>query len=521
MRLLTAAVWLALAGCGAGQPQRMLPAPVASSAPPQRLERSFGASGFSLTLGLAPLPNLLFHLDCLSESAFCAPAGYQALWKELGLDSDDEAALVRWKTLRTRHKAVVLADLKLAAAPLLVTGTYIDLTERQRIAALRARSLEEFEASVALLSNDADAKELRRIAARFEPRFARFWERSLPSGVAYFEDMAKLLGDPFLLQTLERVSRFYEHAAGSGESYRINLMLQPHTANPRTTAYQLETDFLLEAPEHGKKAVDVIDVVTHELCHALMFGMPTATKLALVEAFAASADPFALVDYAVFDEAIATSFGNGLVFRHYHPEEDFARYSGRGFLSGYKAAGALAAAFLPRFEELLAAGATITSPEVLRAIAEAAQASYRARGPKPVDYLHSHVLAADPQLRAAAERVRDAAFAGFPYLREFPQLDGEAQRYLVEHPLLSGALYLPSDADLDKALAPLGVASARIAELRGSAARSRGLVYALPRTPKSYLFVFIARDAASASELAESFLALQEMREGALIEQLH
>jgi hypothetical protein len=92
---------------------------------------------------------------------------------------------------------------------------------------------------------------------------------------------------------------------------------------------------------------------------------------------------------------------------------------------------------------------------------------------------------------------------------------------LSEHPLLNAALYLPSAADLDAALAPLGVASARVAELRTAAARSCGLVYTLPRTPKSYLFVFLARDAEGASELAESFLALEEMREGALIEQLH
>lgn len=223
----------------------------------------------------------------------------------------------------------------------------------------------------------------------------------------------------------------------------------------------------------------------------------------------------------MFDEALATSFGNGLVFRHHRPDKDFAEHTARGFRSGYKGAGALAAAFFPRFEALLASDATVTSPEVLQALSDAARASYRERGPAPVDYLHSHVLVAAPLLRAAAERVRDAAFAGFPYLREYRELDAEAQRFLAERPMLSAAIYLPTDADLDAALAPLGVPTARIVELRGIAARSKGLVYALPRTTKSYLFVFVARDADSAMQLADAFLALREMRDGALIEQLH
>jgi hypothetical protein len=44
-------------------------------------------------------------------------------------------------------------------------------------------------------------------------------------------------------------------------------------------------------------------------------------------------------------------------------------------------------------------------------------------------------------------------------------------------------------------------------------------MFALPRAPKSCLFVFLASDAESATELAKSFIALREMRKGALVEQ--
>ncbi|HET8936313.1 MAG TPA: hypothetical protein VFN67_22875 [Polyangiales bacterium] len=511
--VLPLAAATSLSSCGAAQR-----VPASSSVSAGAKERSLDGPGFSLRLSLAPTPNLLFQLDCVSETVLCAPDGYKALWKELGLDADDEAALIRWRTLRKRHEGVALADATLASAPLLVTGAYVDVAERQRIAGLRARTTSGFEASIALLSNDADAAELRRIAERFEPRFLRFWQRSYAGMSRYFDEMAKLLGDPFLLKTFERVLRFYEHAADGGETYRINLIAQPLTSNPGTTAYQLESDFLIETPERGH-AAQMIDVLMHELCHALLFQMPTAAKLRLVQGFIASDDPFALVDYGLFDEALATSFGNGLVFRHYWPDRDFAEHSARGFRSQYKSAGALAAAFLPRFEALLASDVTVTSPEVVRALSEAARASYRAQGPSPIDYLHSHVLVAAPPLKAAAEHVRDAAFAGFPYLREFRALDVDAQRYLAARPQLNAALYLPLDADLFAALAPLDVAAARIAELRSAAARKTGLVYTLRRTNSSYLFVFMATDGESANGLADAFIALREMREGALIEQ--
>lgn len=502
---------LALAGCA--------PAPRPATGPPSATyDQTFEGTGFALRLELAPLPNLIYQLDCLSGAVLCSPDGYRLLWAELKLDAKDEAALVRWKTLRTRHTGTLRVDAAAASAPLLASGAYVDVAERQRIAALRAHDLDAFEAGIALLSSDADARELRGIASGFEPRFMQFWQaKGLAAGAAYFKDLSALLADPFLLATLSRVARFTGHSAESRELYRIHLLVQPRTSNPRLTAYQLEQDFVVEAPEQGK-ALEVIEVVAHEICHAMVFRMSPADKRVLVDAFVRSDDRYSLVDYGLFDEAFAASVGNGLVWRHYLPGEDFARHSARGFRLLYKPAGALAVALMPRLDALFVSEASIASPAFVDTLARAALASYREHGPTPLDYLHSHVLVATPELAPAAARVRDAAFAFFPYLREFAGLDAEARAYISDHPLVTAAVYVSNVADVRSLLDELQVAPSRSQEINVLAERSRGFAYAVPRTPKTYFVLFVAPDLAGATELADRFIALREMREGVLLE---
>ena len=191
--------------------------------------RNFEGGGHTLRLELTPQANLTYQLDCLSGSVLCAPDGYRALWSTLGLDAEDKVALMSWRSLRTRHTGTLLADETASAAPLLVSGARVDIAERQRIAALRARDPESFEASVALLSNDADARVLREIIMRFRPRFMRFWNSTgLSAGTAYFEDLAGLLNDPFLLERSRAL-----HASPVSLQMRTRLSAYTSWSNPK------------------------------------------------------------------------------------------------------------------------------------------------------------------------------------------------------------------------------------------------------------------------------------------------
>jgi hypothetical protein len=237
----------------------------------------------------------------------------------------------------------------------------------------------------------------------------------------------------------------------------------------------------------------------------------------LLERVCASDDPFAAASFGMLDEAVAAALGNGVVGRHYTPPEAFAKQLARGFV-GYRAAGLVARALLPSLEQFLDRGTPVSSEEFLRAFNAAARASYDGGRPRPIDYLHSHVSVADPRYASAAQRLRDASSAGFPNLREFASFDVDAVTFLTAHPFMSAALFLPSGAEAGAAVAALAPGGKHKAAVSAAARRARGFVYALPRTPKSYAFLFVAADAATMDELVERFAALPPGGEGVLVE---
>ena len=116
------------------------------------------------------------------------------------------------------------------------------------------------------------------------------------------------------------------------------------------------------------------------------------------------------------------------------------------------------------------------------------------------------MLVADGRFAAPAQRLKDASSAGFPNLREFASLDGEAKVFLKERPFISAAVLVPDGAGT--VLESLGLADRHIAAVSSVAARTRGFVYAVPRTAKSYAFVFVASDPKTMEELVNRFTEL-------------
>jgi hypothetical protein len=469
------------------------------------------------SLQLAEQPNLVYQLDCIAGVATCAQAIYRELWATFGLDAADEEALATWKALRVRHGGDIRpVEPRRPPQPLLAPAGVYDVAERQRIAGLLARTPSAYQASMALLSTDADARRLREILERLAPRFARWWrERGFAAGSAFFDGFERLLADPFLDATVEKAARFYEAELPAGTTFEVQVMVQPRSSRKLSVGYQLEGYSVIEAPEGGRPE-GLIDVVAHELFHHLFFRMAPERQAVLLDKVCASEDPLAVVSFGMLDEAVAAALGNGVVGRHYLPPDVFAGQLARGFVQ-YRAAGAVARELLPSMERLLDQGATVSSDEFLRAFSAAARATYPEGRPRPIDYLHSHVSVAGPGFATAAGRLREASWAGFPYLREYASFDVEARAFLAARPFLSAALLLSSEAeanDVAGALAPAGAHREAIASVAG---RSRGFVYALPRTARSYAFLFVADSAPVMDELAARFSALPPGGEGALV----
>ncbi len=525
-----------IAGCGEApraRPPRAVPfapfpsAPAAAAAAPApgppaaALERdaSVGGRRFSYGLHLAPQPNLVYQLDCVSGAVVCAQIVFREFWATLGLDAEDEAALATWKALRARHVGELRrADVAPARLPLLAPTGAFDLGERQRLAGLLARTPAAYEASMALLSSDEDARRLRGLLARFEPRFSAWWRaRGFAAGSASFDAFARKLADPFLDATIERAARFYEAEPSPGALLDVHLVVQPASRRTLTAAYQIERYAIVEAPE-GRPIDGLLGVVAHEAFHSFCGRMVPERRAALLGRFVAADDPYAAAAYGVFDEAVARALGNGVVAQRYEPPASFARRMARTDKGEpYREASVVGRALFPAMEGFLERGTLVSSDAFVRAFLAAARATYEGGRPRPLDYLHAPVLAAEPRFAAAAGRLRDAANAGFPYLREYGGFEAEARAFLAERPFVSAALFVPPEGAAG-ALGALAASAEHKAALGALARRARAFVYALPRTPKSYAFVFAAPDEASMGELVGRFVELAAAREGALVE---
>jgi hypothetical protein len=508
-------VLLTLLVACSGRPVSPPTAPASST-----LERDVVIEGRRLryALHLSPQPNLVYHLDCITGVALCAQVIYRELWSTFAMSGEDEAALATWKTVRGRLAGELrVVDPRPHPQPLLAPARVFDLAERQRIVGLRARTPAEYQATIALLSTDADARELRPIVDRFAPRFLRWWqERGFAAGSTSYDGFTKLLADPFLDATIQKAAQFYESDLPQGTTFQIHVLVQPASSRKLSVAYQLEGDTVVEAPE-GERPEERIDVIAHELFHYFFFRMDPKRQAAMLESVCASDDPLSAVAFGMLDEAVAASLGNGVVAQHYEHPDAFARQRARGFIR-YRAAGAIALEMFPSMQSFLDRGTTISSDEFLRAFNRATKATFTDGRPRPLDYLHSPVLIADGRFAAPAQRLKDASSAGFPNLREFASLDGEAKSFVKEHPFISVAVLVP---DATGVLESLGAAEQHRASVSSVAARSRGFVYALTRTAKSYAFVFVAGDPKTMDELVGRFADLAGFvpgHEGVLIE---
>jgi hypothetical protein len=484
------------------------------------LERSATVKGgsFGYRLSFAEQPNLVYHLDCLSGVALCAEIIFREFWTTRGLDADDQAAIVKWKALRTHYTAEIQRADPSPAEPLLVPSGTFDLAERQRIAGLTASTIETYQRSIGLLSSEGDARELAAILHRFAPRFSRWWrDEAFEKGAAPFDAFAQLLADPFLDSVLQKAKRFYEAELPPEAPFEFHLIVQPASARTLSVAYQLENHAAVEVSP-AARPVKLIDILAHEVFHYFFNHTAPAARSALVSRFASSPDPLSLAAFGVFDEAVACALGNGVVGRHYRPE-DFAEGLPRsGRLTRNPAASPVGVALLTTMQDFLDRGVRISSEEFHQAYLAAARTRYPDGVVPPIEHVRSHVFVGDKGFDTAAAALHDASLAGFPSFREFPSLDTAAKTFLISRPLVSAVIFSTRDRKLSDLFEALGADAKHRMAATQLGARVRGFVYALPRTPKSYAFIFVAPDDATMNELVKRFVDAKSMRAGALIE---
>jgi hypothetical protein len=490
-----------------------------SAGPSLQRDTIVNGASFRYRVSFAEQPNLVYHLDCLSGVALCAKIIFQEFWANRGLDADDQAALVQWKAIRTHYAAEIKrSDPSSAEPPLLVPMGTFDLAERQRIAGLTATTIEAYQRSMALLSSEGDARELAAILHRFAPRFSQWWQGdAFAKGAAPLDTFAQLLADPFLDSFLQKAQRFYEAELPPHGIFEFHLVLQPDSARKLSVAYQLENHSAVEVSSKTKPA-KLIDILAHELFHYFFNYTASDARSTLVSRFASSTDVQSVAAFGVFDEAVACALGNGLVGEHYRPEDFAAGLPRSGRLTLNPAASPVGVALLPALQGFLDRSVRISSEEFHRTYLAAARTRYSDGAVPPIEHVRSHVFVGEKGFDTAAAALHDASLAGFPGFREFPSLDAAAQSFLISRPLVSAVIFAAPDRQHSDLFEALGADAKHRTAFTQLALRTRGFVYALPRTPKSYAFVFVAKDDPTMNELVKRFTDAKSTRKGVLVE---
>ena len=475
-------------------------------------------SAVAIRVAVSEIANLTYQLDCLAGLTHGSAEAYRELWREeLGWSREDDAALDRWRETRRRYvKTVDIAE----AAPdglaypddLFAPGT-LDLGRRLRIAGYRAADVAAYRRDVALVTLATDAETLGGTLEHFRPRFGAWWQRSArPHLETFSAGLTRLVAEKRLDRLTASVARFYGVASDASLAIEIHLLARPRRAGPTTFGEQVENYALVEVLP-GEQPEERVDVVFHELFHYLYGRMAEDRKLALRRAFIASPDPAALATFNVFDEAIATALGNGIVLERVKGDEALARaMSKEGSLYNDPFVERVAKRLLPFVEEKLAKGAALDEPFVATYVAEAGAALGEERG-SPLLALkmyslvfESHELRSLHGAFANAVRPRLAgASVGF---------GPESRELFLTRPEMSGAIFVTTAGlgglrGWEAILGPATLDSAR--EL---ASRHGAFVFAVRRGPRATVYLFVGRDAESLGHVVDLFGRNHEPFEG-------
>ncbi len=259
------------------------------------------------------LPNLVYQLDCVSGAiTSCSREAYEPLWQSRFLTSDeDRAALTTWREVRSRYAQSVELP-QTSEFPLGWRGGRLSIDGSIRRAALLATSVDELASRLDLLMQPSDRDAATHVIKRFEPRFRAWYEAQAKSGDAFAAQLQKLLRRLDVLSLLSHFQRFYDADVSTERALPFLVLDRPESERPHSFAEQVDGVSLIEVTP-SEKPNQRIDVVAHELCHYFYLMARPPTVAAMQDRFVHSKTPGAIGAFRLFDEAVATALGNGLM----------------------------------------------------------------------------------------------------------------------------------------------------------------------------------------------------------------
>lgn len=464
----------------------------------QTTQRSVSGKLLTIDLDAAPMANLTYQLDCMAKLMPCSTDAYRALWKDLGWTDEDERALKRWSDVHQRYQGSIrLRDERRSELGYPLDPRGPNLPVRLRHAGLIATDAASFRAYFGLLAMPEDVDAAEQVLQRFWPRFEKWWAaKALKQLTPFVNATADLLTKKAVLVLIEQAAAFYEAELPRGFHLPMHLMFRPAKTGA-SHGQQLEQHSIIEVVD-GEAPEDRVDVVAHELFHFFFASRSALKSEALTKQFLDAPSPDSAMAFGLLNEALATALGNGLVAKQVLPAAKYeAQLKKPRALYNDTAIDADAKHLLDTLEQQMKEGKTISSPEFVNAQIEAASAG----GRSPSVYLRRMQLFQEPEFSTLTGVVRSAVPTNNVWSNS-PLTHPQTIANVNESPFLSGVVLVSPAHLAHLASWPVFEQGTRDA-LATEAKHGAPFVYAARRGPKAWLWVLVAPDTATMTQLIE------------------
>lgn len=490
----------------------------ASGAPAPRVVESVvenSGERFKYRFRASLFANLFYFVDCASGATHCAREAFEELaHTDLdGLSEEDRAALKTWKEVRSRYRGRITQADDPDDLPLPLPHSHRQVERRARLAGYTSTTPLEYEGKLAMFAEQPDAARATAVLERFLPRFERYWQKAEPALARIVDDYVARVRQPELRKLIDRVAGFYDADIQRGSELTFELILRPET--PRTNAEQLATVSLVEVIA-GERPEERLGVVFHELFHYLLSRVQTKRVAPLVDRFAKSDDRVAYAAYGLLDEALATTFGNGVIVRQLDPaglDRQLARPYG---LYTDDFIDKMAKTLLPEADGILDRGIKVYDTAFYDTYLEAAHRAF-ADGLPPRAVLRPFVAAYSPELDASIETLYDVANTA--QSASSASVDPAISRSMFDERPSWTRVLMMKRADIAAIAGWKTILSpSTLAEVPAVARKHASFAYADLPKGKPALFLFVADTNAELTKLVRRFGDLPSLRAGVLID---
>ena len=461
----------------------------------------------AIVVETSPIANLTYQLDCVGDVVPVCGArdAYRESWRTLfGVEARDDARVARWRALRGTFQG------SLGRSP--NTRPWFELAHRVRQAGLQARSIDEYERYVALLTTTSHAREIATVLRELSLSFDAWWRGEAAASLTrHVDELREALAMPDMRDEVAAIEAFYGVARGNAP-FVVYAVHRPAVAGRATTAQVVGEVAVAEIPSDDTLTAR-LPVIVHEYAHVLFARIDERRREALRASVLKTGGVAGWGAWMEFDEAIATAIGNGRVYRRLASRDDWTRYlrNDRTFYTRDETDRA-AKALLPLVDTFLREGRTIDTQAFGPEYAAVVKGALGERLLAPIALLSEFAMVYDATLGDDLQSVvQNAVIAqtgtysfwsfaqrccGRDFLRPFAEFPDKPRLVVIKPRHVAAGTFLP-------------------VTLRAGLARQRapafGFTSAAGATP---MIVVVARSTAEVAAAMRAIFAHRALREG-------